>query len=64
MAVTFLEYSSNKFCNMCFNERAASKPINISRLNTFEFMGDVILLKKEKSEKRSRISLPYAKRKK
>lgn len=44
MAVSFLEYRSNSFCNMCFNERAASKPIIKSILNTFEFMGDVIPL--------------------
>lgn len=44
MEVTFLEYRSNSYCNMCFNERATSKPIDLSRLNTFEFMGDVINL--------------------
>lgn len=44
MAVNFLEYRSNSFCNQCFDERAASKPIVKSRLNTFEFMGDVIPL--------------------
>lgn len=44
MAVSFLEYRSNSFCNVCFDERAASKPVAKSRLNTFEFMGDVISL--------------------
>lgn len=44
MAVSFLEYRSNSFCNVCFDERAASKPVAKSRLNTFEFMGDVIPL--------------------
>lgn len=44
MAVSFLEYRSNSFCNVCFDERAASKPVTKSRLNTFEFMGDVIPL--------------------
>lgn len=47
MAVTFLEYRSNSFCNLCFDERAASKPIAKSRLNTFEFMGETIGLCKE-----------------
>ena len=42
MAVSFLEYRSNAYCNKCFDERAASKPIEKSRLNTFEFMGEVI----------------------
>lgn len=44
MAVSFLEYHSNSFCNVCFDERAASKFVDKSRLNTFEFMGDVISL--------------------
>lgn len=44
MVVSFLEYRSNSFCNVCFDERAASKPVAKSRLNTFEFMGDVIPL--------------------
>ena len=33
MAVTFLEYRSNSFCNLCFDERAASKPIAKSMPN-------------------------------
>ncbi len=55
MEVTFLEYRSNSYCNMCFNERATSKPIEKSRLNTFEFMGDVIpmtMLDNKKSGKK------------
>lgn len=44
MAVTFLEYRSNSYCKMCFEERAASIPELKSELNTFEFMGDVIPL--------------------
>lgn len=40
MAVSFMEYRSNSYCNKCFNERAASKPIQIDRINTFEFMGE------------------------
>ncbi len=51
MAVNFLEYRSNSFCNVCFDERAASKPIAKSRLNTFEFMGDVIPLSKLRTTK-------------
>ena len=54
MAVTFLEYSSNAYCNKCFDERAASKPIKKSSLNTFEFMGDVISFSKEKSVKKQK----------
>ena len=44
MAVTFLEYRSNSFCNLCFEERAAINPVSKSRMNTFEFMGEVIAL--------------------
>ena len=51
MAVNFLEYHSNSFCNVCFDERAASKPIAKSRLNTFEFMDDVIPLSKLRTTK-------------
>lgn len=54
MAVNFIEYRSNSFCNACFNERAASKPVDKSRLNTFEFMGDVIPLSKLKATKSSK----------
>ena len=54
MAVNFLEYKSNSYCNICFNERAASKPIKKSRLNTFEFMGDVIPLPKLELKKTTR----------
>jgi hypothetical protein len=51
MAVSYLEYRSNSYCNTCFNDRAASKPIEKSRINTFEFMGDVIVLPKIKAKK-------------
>ena len=44
MAVNFLEYRSNSFCNACFDERVASKPVEKSKLITFEFMGDIIPL--------------------
>jgi hypothetical protein len=54
MAVSFLEYRSNAYCNKCFDERAASKPVEKSRLNTFEFMGDVIRMPKVKPDKRTR----------
>lgn len=47
MDVNFLEYSSNSYCNLCFDERADSKNTDESRLNTFEFMGDVIPLEQE-----------------
>ena len=40
MAVSFMEYRSNSYCNKCFNERAASKPVQKNRINTFEFMGE------------------------
>lgn len=40
MEVSFLEYKSNSFCNLCFDERAANNPINKSKLDTFGFMGD------------------------
>ena len=53
MAVNFLEYRSNSFCNLCFEERAASKPISKSRMNTFEFMGEVIALSETKSISKS-----------
>jgi len=46
MAVSFLEYNSNSFCNKCFDDRAASKPKSKERLNTFEFMGEVISISK------------------
>lgn len=52
MDVSFLEYSSNAYCNKCFDERADSKPIDKSRLNTFEFMGDKIPLSNKNSNKR------------
>jgi hypothetical protein len=48
MAVSALEYRSNSYCNQCFDERAASKPIVKSMLNTFEFMGEVISMQKSK----------------
>lgn len=54
MAVSFLEYRSNSYCNMCFEERAASKPIEKSKLNTFEFMGEVISMSKIKPDKRTK----------
>lgn len=54
MPVSFLEYRSNAYCNKCFDERAASKPIPKSKLNTFEFMGDIIPLSKGKSSKSTR----------
>jgi hypothetical protein len=44
MSVTFLEYRSNSYCNNCFDARASSKPVSKGRLNTFEFMGEVINL--------------------
>ena len=47
MEVNFLEYSSNSYCNLCFDERADSKNTDENRLNTFEFMGDVISLEQE-----------------
>ena len=46
MEVSFLEYNSNSYCNKCFDERTASKPVEKSRLNTFEFMGEVISVSK------------------
>lgn len=53
MAVSFLEYKSNSYCNKCFDGRAASKPVEKKRLNTFEFMGDVIPMSnvKQKTKK-------------
>ena len=54
MSVSFLEYSSNAYCNKCFDERADSKPIDKSRLNTFEFMGDVIPLSEPSHKKKSK----------
>jgi len=50
MEVNFLEYQSNSFCNVCFDERADSKTIDKSRLNTFEFMGDVVPLLQPKKD--------------
>ncbi len=50
MAVSFLEYNSNAYCNKCFDERAATKPVNESRLNTFEFMGDVVSMSNKKPD--------------
>jgi hypothetical protein len=50
MEVNFLEYQSNSFCNVCFEERADSKLIDKSRLNTFEFMDDVIPLLEPKND--------------
>lgn len=44
MSVTFLEYRSNSYCNNCFDARASSKPVSKDRLNTFEFMGEIINL--------------------
>lgn len=44
MDVSFLEYKSNSFCNLCFDERAANNPINKSKLGTFDFMGDNFIL--------------------
>lgn len=41
--LNFLEYRSNSYCNVCFDERASSKTIDKS-INTFEFEGDVIPL--------------------
>jgi len=54
MAVSYLEYRSNAYCNQCFDERAASKPIPKSTLNTFQFMGDIIPISKAKSTKGTR----------
>lgn len=42
MAVSFLEYSSNCYCNRCFEKRATRKHIPEGKLNTFEFMCDII----------------------
>ena len=42
MNVSFLEYKSNSYCNLCFDERA--KSIENPKRNTFEFMGEVISL--------------------
>jgi len=50
MAVSFLEYRSNSYCNKCFNERVASKPRLEDKLNTFEFMGDIISISKSKRD--------------
>lgn len=54
MAVSFLEYRSNSYCNKCFNERVASKPIPKDKLNTFEFMGDVISISKPKRNEKQK----------
>jgi len=56
MAVSSLEYRSNSYCNKCFDERAASKPVAKSSLNTFEFMGEVIPMSNANS-----ITKPYKK---
>lgn len=51
MDVSALAYKSNQYCNHCFYDRAISKYIEESRLNTFEFMGDFIKLKDDKDIK-------------
>jgi len=53
MAVSYLEYRSNSYCNKCFDERATGKPDSKSKLNTFEFMGDVIPILKVKPTKKA-----------
>lgn len=37
MKVTGLEFKSNQYCNLCFNERA--KLIHPNKVNSFYFMG-------------------------
>jgi len=54
MAVSYLEYRSNAYCNQCFDERAASKPMPKNILNTFQFMGDIIPISTAKSTKGTR----------
>lgn len=49
MAVSYLEYRSNAYCNQCFDERADNK-LPKNKLNTFQFMGDIIAISKRKSE--------------
>lgn len=51
MDVSALAYKSNKYCNYCFYDRANKKHIEEARLNTFEFMGDSIKLKEDKTIK-------------
>lgn len=51
MDVSGLEYKSNQYCGYCFYDRANKIYIEEARLNTFEFMGDTIKLKEDKSIK-------------
>jgi hypothetical protein len=45
MKVTFLEYSSNSYCNECFDERVKQvSENNMFESDTFEFMGEIIPL--------------------
>ena len=50
MNVSFLEYKSNSYCNLCFDERASLNPLVKSKLNTFDFMGDCFNLENENTK--------------
>ena len=42
MQVSLLEYKSNAYCNKCFDERASTQAVDNTRLNTIEFMDEII----------------------
>lgn len=42
MDVSFLEYKSNSFCNLCFDERSVSKSIIKREFDFLDFMGEKI----------------------
>ena len=42
MDVSFLEYKSNSFCNLCFDERSVNKSIEKPEFDFLDFMGEKI----------------------
>lgn len=49
MNVSWLEFDSNQYCNVCFDERArASRKSSKLKPNTFFFMGEEISLLDER----------------